>query len=127
MTPVLATPIILVLYKGTRPSRMKRAELRAGRSQDQPSRSEAVATFLKCPDRARWANIWARQAGRKSIRAEALSLFWQLDTIGLLLCVLGFGLFFVTITIANGPTSEWSDRECSFARRRANADTQPTA
>jgi hypothetical protein len=82
MTPVLAIPIILVLYKGTRPSRIMRAEIRA-----------------------------ARKADKKSFKTQALSLFWQLDTIGLVLCVLGFGLFFVTITIANGPTSEWSDRE----------------
>jgi SIT family siderophore-iron:H+ symporter-like MFS transporter len=112
MTPVLAIPIILVLYKGTRPSRIMRAELRAARGGGKrPSRSEAMTVFLKGPSRARWTDIWAKREGRKSIRAEALSLFWQLDTIGLLLCVLGFGLFFVTITIANGPTSEWSDRE----------------
>ena len=82
MTPILAIPIILVLYQGTRPRRIMRAEIRA-----------------------------ARQADKKSFKAQALSLFWQLDTIGLVLCVLGFGLFFVTITIANGPTSEWSDRK----------------
>jgi SIT family siderophore-iron:H+ symporter-like MFS transporter len=85
MTPILAIPIILVLYKGTRPSRILRAEIRA-----------------------------ARQADKKSFKTQALSLFWQLDTIGLVLCVLGFGLFFVTITIANGPTSEWSDRKSPF-------------
>jgi len=53
----------------------------------------------------------ARKADKRSFKSQALSLFWQLDTIGLVLCVLGFGLFFVTITIANGPTSEWSDRK----------------
>jgi SIT family siderophore-iron:H+ symporter-like MFS transporter len=51
----------------------------------------------------------ARKADKRSFKAQALSLFWQLDTIGLLMVILGFGLFFVTITIANGPTSEWSD------------------
>jgi len=86
MTPILAIPIILVLYKGTRPSRIMRAEIRA-----------------------------ARQADKKSFKTQALSLFWQLDTIGLVLCVLGFGLFFVTITIANGPTSEWSDRKSTIS------------
>jgi SIT family siderophore-iron:H+ symporter-like MFS transporter len=118
MTPVLATPIILVLYKGTRPSRIKRAETRAARQPNQkPSRVEALGLFFRQPSRVNWAGIWAsRNAGGKSFRAEALSLFWQLDTIGLILCVLGFGLFFVTITIANGPTSEWSDRELLLIR-----------
>jgi SIT family siderophore-iron:H+ symporter-like MFS transporter len=80
---VLATPIILVLWRGTRPSRVHRAELRAAKVQ------------------------------RKSLKTRAIETFWQLDGPGIFLCVAGFGMFLITITLANGPTSEWSDRKSS--------------
>lgn len=79
LTPVLATPIILVLWRGTRPSRVQRAEIRAAEAQ------------------------------RKSLKTRALETFWQLDVPGIILCIGGFGMFLITITLANGPTSEWAD------------------
>jgi SIT family siderophore-iron:H+ symporter-like MFS transporter len=38
-----------------------------------------------------------------------MSFFWQLDFIGLFLFVVGFGMFFVTVTLANSRTARWSD------------------
>merc|ERR1712093_767809 len=43
---------------------------------------------------------------------KAKSIFWQLDAVGLLLLVAGAGMVLVTITIANGRGSKWSDAHC---------------
>ncbi|KAI9635925.1 major facilitator superfamily domain-containing protein [Dioszegia hungarica] len=83
LTPILATPIILVLWRGTRAPRTHRNEIRAAR------RGERFSL------------------GR--FKQGARAMFWQLDFIGLVLFVLGFGMFFVTITLANSRTARWSD------------------
>ena len=48
---------------------------------------------------------------RRSWKEEAVSAFWQLDVIGLVLLVGGFGLFLVSITLANSKKTTWSSRE----------------
>lgn len=53
----------------------------------------------------------AKSGPQPSFAKKALSVFWQLDLIGLLLLVAGAGMFLVTITIANGRGSSWSDGE----------------
>ncbi|OCF32227.1 hypothetical protein I316_06141 [Kwoniella heveanensis BCC8398] len=85
LTPVLATPITLVLWRYTRPTRLLRQEQKA---------AKAAKVRLPFADR-----FWI---GTKAF-------FWQLDFIGLVLFTLGFGLFFVTITLANSRTARWSD------------------
>jgi SIT family siderophore-iron:H+ symporter-like MFS transporter len=70
LTPILAAPIILVLWRGTRAPRIHRAEIKAARQGDKLT--------------------WAR------FSRGARAMFWQLDFIGLVLFVLGFGMFFVS-------------------------------
>lgn len=81
LVPVIALPITTALFIGTRPSRVKRAEIKAVRDTQ----------------------------GKTSLKDGFLSFFWQLDFIGLFLFVIGFGLFFVTVTLANSRTARWSD------------------
>jgi SIT family siderophore-iron:H+ symporter-like MFS transporter len=85
LTPVLAMPITLTLWRYSRLDQVARTEVRA----------EKVAR-ADVPLKTR---LWA---GTKSI-------FWQLDFVGLFLFTIGFGLFFTTITLANSRTSRWSD------------------
>ena len=85
LTPVLALPITLTLWRYSR--------------LDQVARSEVRAEKATRPHVAFQTRLWA---GTKSI-------FWQLDFIGLFLFTIGFGLFFATITLANSRTSKWSD------------------
>lgn len=42
---------------------------------------------------------------------KSVPLMSQIDMIGLLLFIGGFGMFFVTITLANSPLSNWGDSE----------------
>lgn len=84
LTPVLAIPIMLSLGYGMR-----------------PRKADPTAPVVVPPPRA---------AG-KSFGAKFMSVFWQLDFVGLLLFVAGAGMILVTITIANGKGSKWSDRE----------------
>jgi SIT family siderophore-iron:H+ symporter-like MFS transporter len=73
------------MWYGSRPNREQRAQVKAAR---EARRQEPfVARFKR----------------------ETRALFWQLDFIGLVLFVIGFGLFFVTITTANSRTARWSD------------------
>ncbi|GAA6061341.1 hypothetical protein JCM10212_004822 [Sporobolomyces blumeae] len=83
LTPVLATPIMLTLGVGMRKSR------KADRD---------VAQVDSRPQRSLWQKTQA--------------VFWQLDLFGLLLLVAGFGMVLVTVTIANGKGSKWSDAHC---------------
>jgi SIT family siderophore-iron:H+ symporter-like MFS transporter len=85
LTPVLSLPIILTLWYNTRPTSSQREDARIVKA-SQPQRPFAY-------------RLWT---GSKSF-------FWQLDVIGLFMFVIGFGLFFVTITLANSQTSRWSD------------------
>ncbi|GAA6023215.1 hypothetical protein JCM10207_004482 [Rhodosporidiobolus poonsookiae] len=81
LTPVLATPIMLTLGIGMRKSK------------------KAVDEPIEVAPRAQ----------KKSLRESLVSIFWQLDLIGLLLFVGGAGMLLVIITIANGKGSHWSD------------------
>ena len=47
---------------------------------------------------------------KQPLKTRALAIFWQLDIIGLLLLVAGFGMLLTIVTIANGKGSHWSDR-----------------
>ena len=85
LIPVVAAPIIFVMWYGSRPNVQQRAQMQAAQ---QSRRQEAFSV-----------RSW------RSVRA----LFWQLDFIGLILFIIGFGLFFVTITTANSRTARWSD------------------
>lgn len=84
LTPALAIPIMLSLGYGMR-----------------PRKKDSNAPVVVPPPRA---------AG-KSFGAKFMSVFWQLDFVGLLLFVAGAGMILVTITIANGRGSKWSDGE----------------
>jgi MFS transporter, SIT family, siderophore-iron:H+ symporter len=84
LTPALAIPIVFALGYGMR-----------------PRKKDPNAPVVTPPPRA---------AG-KSFGAKFMSVFWQLDFVGLLLFVAGAGMILVTITIANGKGSKWSDGE----------------
>ena len=85
IVPVLALPIMITIWYNTRPDVQMKAEIVAARKirHETPLKTRAWQTWL--------------------------SFFWQLDFIGLFLFVIGFGLFFVTITTANSRTTRWSD------------------
>lgn len=85
LIPVLTLPIMTVMWWGTRPNRVLRAEIKAAQA-------------------ARRQEPFSARAKRELKRT-----FWQLDLIGLVLFIIGFGLFFVTITTANSRTARWSD------------------
>ena len=82
LTPVLAIPIILTLGVGMR------------KHKTDPNAAPVVM---------------APRAPGKSFGAKCRSVFWQLDLVGLLLLVAGSGMILVTVTIANGKGSKWSD------------------
>ncbi|GJN91562.1 hypothetical protein Rhopal_004585-T1 [Rhodotorula paludigena] len=84
LVPVLATPIMLTLGIGMR-----------------QTKAQAQAKL-------------ARPAGgdQRTLWQKTVSAFWQLDVIGLLLFVAGWGMLLVIITIANGKGSHWSDAHC---------------
>ncbi|GAA5968899.1 hypothetical protein JCM11641_000771 [Rhodosporidiobolus odoratus] len=84
LTPALATPIMLTLGIGMR-QRKKEAD---GEASVVPQ---------------------AETAAPVSFSQKCISVFWQLDVIGLLLMVGGFGMLLTIITIANGKGSHWND------------------
>lgn len=84
LIPVIATPIILTLYILMR---------------EQPFDSENCEERIVIPKAV------------QSWKASTISVFWQLDLVGLVLLVGGFGLLLVTITMANSKTTTWSSRE----------------
>ena len=85
LVPVLALPIMATIWYNSRPDREQRDEIKAAR-----------AVRRETPFTQRAWRTWR-------------AFFWQLDFIGLFLFVVGFGLFFVTITTANSRTARWSD------------------
>ncbi|GAA5834491.1 hypothetical protein JCM9279_004331 [Rhodotorula babjevae] len=88
LTPVLALPIMFILGYTMRQTKQQKADEVAARAAPAPA------------------------GPRRTIAQKALSIFWQLDVIGLLLLVAGFGMVLVTVTIANGKGSHWSDAHC---------------
>ncbi|KAK4049011.1 hypothetical protein OIV83_004372 [Microbotryomycetes sp. JL201] len=86
LTPALATPIMLTLGIGMRKS---------------SSTKLAVVAPTASTERS-----------RLTLKQKVVSVFWQLDLVGLLLFVAGAGMVLVTITIANGKGSKWSDAHC---------------
>ncbi|KAL1408004.1 hypothetical protein Q8F55_004801 [Vanrija albida] len=86
LTPALAFPIVFTLWRATRPS-------------------PEVAAAQKAAKVARNEGLSFQQRFVRGVK----DFFWQLDFIGLALFVVGFGLLFVTVTIANSKTAKWSD------------------
>jgi hypothetical protein len=94
ITPVMAIPIIAALATGSR--QRKRADV-----EETDSDSNSPITVI---EHLPW-------------KERAVSLFWQLDLIGLLLLIGGAGMFLVTITLANNKTKSWGDGEYQVERR----------
>jgi len=88
ITPVLAIPIIAALATGSR-ARKTPVE----RDLEHVKTEEIVIV-----ERLPW-------------KERAVSMFWQLDLIGLLLFIGGTGMFLITITLANNKTKSWADGE----------------
>lgn len=93
ITPVMAIPIIAALATGSR--QRKRADV-----EETDSDSNSPITVI---EHLPW-------------KERAVSLFWQLDLIGLLLLIGGAGMFLVTITLANNKTKSWGDGELQVGR-----------
>lgn len=85
LVPVIAIPIITTMFIYSRPDAIVRAELKAVKQE-----RKQIPFALRA-------------------RRSVTSFFWQLDFIGLLLFVIGFGLFFTTMTTANSRIASWSD------------------
>ena len=126
LVPVIAAPIIATIWWGSRPDVHQRARLQAAKERRLRSRPRAVERAetidMLCarregatPLQQRWIDMQlsyhsfdlAGSSHRSWVSLK--SIFWQLDFIGLVLFVIGFGLFFVTITTANSRTARWSD------------------
>ncbi|KAM0787422.1 hypothetical protein ACM66B_003504 [Microbotryomycetes sp. NB124-2] len=90
LTPALATPIMLTLGIGMRKSSSTKLAVVAPTAAVEQSAERPRLTF----------------------KQKVVSVFWQLDLVGLLLFVAGAGMVLVTITIANGKGSKWSDAHC---------------
>ncbi|WWC72828.1 uncharacterized protein I206_106792 [Kwoniella pini CBS 10737] len=86
LIPPITTPIILTLWRGTRPSKSVKAQLK------QIKRERVSQTTF---GQRLWANT--------------KDIFWKLDVIGLVLFIAGIGLFLVTLTLANSRYNRWSD------------------
>ena len=93
LTPALATPILMVLYVGTRDS-SKRLDMETALEKDSDHKTSVEAD--------------------STVKEKALHIFWQLDVVGLVLLVVGIGLVLVTVTIANGRVAKWSDCPSAF-------------
>ncbi|BGP15718.1 hypothetical protein JCM10213_006111 [Rhodosporidiobolus nylandii] len=83
LIPVMVIPVMLTLGIGMR----------------EHKRQDGEATVV--PRRA--------DGPRPTLKQKIVSVFWQLDLLGLLLLVGGFGMLLTIITIANGRGSHWSD------------------
>ncbi|SCV73286.1 BQ2448_7212 [Microbotryum intermedium] len=91
LIPVMALPIILTLGIGMRKHR-------------KDSIDESEVAREEADERER------RGLGdNRGLWNKAVGVFWSLDLIGLLLLVAGAGMVLVTVTIANGLGSKWSD------------------
>ncbi|OCF78545.1 hypothetical protein I204_00485 [Kwoniella mangroviensis CBS 8886] len=70
-----------------------------------PNAYPAVRQQLKAIKRERAAQTSLVQR----FWADAKDIFWKFDVIGLVLFVVGIGLFLVTLTLANSRFNKWSD------------------
>jgi SIT family siderophore-iron:H+ symporter-like MFS transporter len=86
ITPVLSVPIIAALATGSRTRKVKDIE--------EKEKVQEITVVESLP--------W---------KERTVSMFWQLDLIGLLLFIGGAGMFLVTITLANNKTKSWADGE----------------
>ncbi|WVQ63432.1 uncharacterized protein L199_001585 [Kwoniella botswanensis] len=86
LIPPIIAPIIITLWRGTRPERAVREQLKEIKK-----------------ERA------ARMPLSERFWVDAKEFFWKLDVIGLVLFVAGIGLFLVTLTLANSRYRKWSD------------------
>ncbi|KAJ9099689.1 hypothetical protein QFC20_005621 [Naganishia adeliensis] len=84
ITPVLSVPIIAALATGSRARKVKDVE--------EKEKVQEITVVESLP--------W---------KERTVSMFWQLDLIGLLLFIGGAGMFLVTITLANNKTKSWAD------------------
>lgn len=100
ITPVLAVPIIAVLATGSRARKVADVE--------EKEKVQEITVVESLP--------W---------KQRAVSLFWQLDLIGLLLFIGGAGMFLVTITLANNKTKSWADGELKKDKRLVNQKLTP--
>lgn len=98
IVPICATPILLTLGIGMRKTKAQAAELKKERARPQ-----------------------------LSLQKKALAIFWQLDIIGLILLVAGFGMLLTIVTIANGKGSHWNDRTFNLVSRATLFPTQPSS
>lgn len=87
LTPVLAIPIIITLSYGMRETKAQ------------------LAVRVKKP-----LNFSAR-----GVQKAVVNVLWKLDVVGLVLLVVGAGLFLVAITLANSRTSRWYDGQSLFS------------
>jgi len=102
MTPVLTIPVMLTLGIGMRKSKKEEGDV-----EQTPQRSvgdKVKSVFSTKHDES--------HRPRRTLWQKTQSIFWQLDLFGLLLFVAGFGMILVTVTIANGKGSHWSDAHC---------------
>ncbi|GAA5830894.1 hypothetical protein JCM11251_001114 [Rhodosporidiobolus azoricus] len=83
LTPALAVPVMLALGIG-----MRKVKNEEGKAVVVPRRSDG---------------------SRRSAWESTVAIFWQLDLVGLILLVGGWGMMLTIITIANGKGSQWSD------------------
>jgi SIT family siderophore-iron:H+ symporter-like MFS transporter len=86
LTPALATPIILTLAYGMRDHKKQVSEAPV-----------------------------AVQRPQTSFATKFMNVFWSLDVVGLILLVGGAGMVLVTVTLANGRGSKWSDGSSGFS------------
>ncbi|GAA5961238.1 hypothetical protein JCM3765_002881 [Sporobolomyces pararoseus] len=97
MTPVLTIPVMLTLGIGMRKAK-KESDVEGSAHRSTSEKLKSAFTVKKRSNRTVWQKVQ--------------SVFWQLDLFGLLLFVAGFGMILVTVTIANGKGSHWSDGHC---------------
>lgn len=101
MTPVLTIPVMLTLGIGMRKSKKESGDIEQTSQRSLGDKVKSV--FSKDQESHR---------PRRTLWQKTQSIFWQLDLFGLLLFVAGFGMILVTVTIANGKGSHWSDGHC---------------
>ena len=101
LVPAMATPIMLTLTYGMRDHK-KDAD---GHSIDS---DKSVDDIEKRPT----ASAGPTLSDNKSLWTKTVAVFWSLDLVGLILLVAGAGMVLVTVTIANGRGSKWSDAHC---------------
>ncbi|SCV67396.1 BQ2448_5007 [Microbotryum intermedium] len=103
LVPAMATPIILTLTYGMRPHK-KDVNGNPTKSEKsiQDDEEEVASTIVNGPTISDNKTLWAK----------TVTIFWSLDLVGLIFLVAGAGMVLVTITIANGRGSKWSDPHC---------------